>query len=197
MPAAPATSASSRLSVINCRTIRPRLAPSAVRTAISRVRVVALPRSSVAVLAQAINSTTPTTPHRRYSVRRTSPTSSSCRRTADTPRPLVAVRVLLLEARGNRGQLGLRLFERHVRLEPRHGEEIVSGAAGWFVVWGTQTSVSLGNWKPGGITPTMARGLPTRIVRSQDAGVAAKAALPVRMTDQRRGCSLPGTFPQE
>ena len=63
-------------------------------------------------------------------MRRTSPTSSSCRRVAATPRPFVALRILLLEPGGNRGQLGLRLLERDVRLEPRDREEIVCRATG-------------------------------------------------------------------
>jgi len=50
----PETSASKTLSVSNCRTMRPRPAPTAERTAISRVRRAAFARSKLAMLAQAI-----------------------------------------------------------------------------------------------------------------------------------------------
>ena len=166
VPPAPATSASSRLSVINCLTIRPRPAPSAVRTAISRVRVVALPRSSVAVLAHAISSTTPTTPHRRYSVRRTSPTSSSCRRTAVTPRPLLLSGYCCSRRAAIVVSSACACSSETCGLRRATAKKLCPVRLVWLVVWGTQISVSPGKWKPAGITPTIGcTRAPTRIVR--------------------------------
>ena len=63
-PSAPPTSASSRLSVSNCRTRRQRLAPSAVRTASSLCREEARTSRRFATLAHAMRSTKPTAPMR-------------------------------------------------------------------------------------------------------------------------------------
>ena len=62
MPAIPPMTASRTLSVSSWRSRRPRLAPSASRTAISRCRAAALESSRLATFAQAISSTAPTTP---------------------------------------------------------------------------------------------------------------------------------------
>ena len=59
-PAAPAQSASTRLSASNPRTIRRRVAPSAARMAISRSRSAARASSRLATFAQAISSRKPT-----------------------------------------------------------------------------------------------------------------------------------------
>ena len=59
-PSAPPASESIRLSVSNWRTILPRRAPSAKRTAISFCRAVARESKSPATFAHAISSTTPT-----------------------------------------------------------------------------------------------------------------------------------------
>ena len=59
-PAAPPATASTRLSVINCRTNRTRLAPSAVRTAISRARSEPRASNRFARLTQAISRTNAT-----------------------------------------------------------------------------------------------------------------------------------------
>ena len=61
-PSPPPTTASSRLSVSNCRTMRIRSAPSARRTAISRTRPDARDSSRFAILTQAMSSTKPTAP---------------------------------------------------------------------------------------------------------------------------------------
>ena len=58
----PPISARSTASVINCRTIRPRPAPIAVRIAISRDRPAARVSSRLATLAQAMSSTNVTAP---------------------------------------------------------------------------------------------------------------------------------------
>ena len=67
-PAAPPASAISTLSVSSCRTMRPRPAPSAARTAISRRRAAPRARSMLPTLAQAISSTKPTAPSIRPSI---------------------------------------------------------------------------------------------------------------------------------
>ena len=77
-PTAPPASAMSTLSVSSCWTIRPRLAPSAVRSAISLRRDAARASSRFATLAHAISSTRPTAPSRTKSARPVSPTISSC-----------------------------------------------------------------------------------------------------------------------
>ena len=56
-PRVPAMSASTRLSVSSCRAMRPRLAPSDSRTAISRRRAAALASSRLPTLAHASDST--------------------------------------------------------------------------------------------------------------------------------------------
>ena len=58
----PPATASSTLSVSSCRTMRPRLAPRAARTAISRWRASARESSRFATFAQAISSTNATAP---------------------------------------------------------------------------------------------------------------------------------------
>ncbi len=74
-PSTPPASASSRLSVSSWRTSRSRLAPSAVRTAISFERAAARASNRLATLAQAMSSTNPTAPSSTSSAGRTSPTA--------------------------------------------------------------------------------------------------------------------------
>ena len=61
-PSAPPSIESMTLSVSNCRTIRPRPAPTAVLSAISRLRPIARTSMRLATLAQAISRTRPTAP---------------------------------------------------------------------------------------------------------------------------------------
>ena len=78
MPSTPPAAASTRLSVSNCVTIRRRPAPSAARTASSRVRTVARASTRLATFAQHRSSTKPTTPRNRIDVsRRSRPISNS------------------------------------------------------------------------------------------------------------------------
>ncbi len=60
MPRVAAMPASTVFSVRSCRTIWPRLAPSAVRTAISRCRDVTRLNNMLATLAHAMSNTRPT-----------------------------------------------------------------------------------------------------------------------------------------
>ena len=100
--------------------------------------------------------------------------------------PLVALRVLLLEAGGNRRELRLRLFRRNTCVQPPNREETVVRAAGRTRLLG----------KP---DIHRARELETLWQHAHDearfdvhanrplehAGIATIAALPVRMADQR------------
>ena len=88
IPHAPPASARTRLSVRICRTRRPRLAPSAVRTASSARRDDALARRRFARFAQAIRRTRPTAPARIHNGRRLSPTIPSSRATKSGRRDL-------------------------------------------------------------------------------------------------------------
>ena len=74
------------LSVTSWRTIRPRPAPSAVRTAISVSRPAARTSSRLATLAHAMRSTNVTAPNIVSSVPRTSPTSDRCSSSAVPPK---------------------------------------------------------------------------------------------------------------
>ena len=76
-PSAPPPSASTRLSVNNCRMRRRRPAPKAPRMAISLSRVAARARSRLARLAQAISNSTPTAPSRISSTGRMRPANIS------------------------------------------------------------------------------------------------------------------------
>ncbi len=76
-PSAPPANDSMRLSVSSCRMMRPRPAPMAARTAISRLRVVARASSRFATFAQAMSSTKLTAPSSSQSVGRTFATSAS------------------------------------------------------------------------------------------------------------------------
>ena len=81
-PAVPPSRPSRRLSVRNCRTSRARPAPSADRTATSRVRDCARASSRFATLTQAISSTKVTAPSSTSSAGRTLRTIRSCSGTA-------------------------------------------------------------------------------------------------------------------
>src|SRR5206468_2871799 len=81
---APCVPANHRLSTTNCRTMRARLAPTAARIAISRVRAVDFASSRFAMLAHAISSSTPTAPSNSSSVVRTLVTISSRMRVTAT-----------------------------------------------------------------------------------------------------------------
>ena len=62
VPIRPETAPSTTLSVSSCRTIRPALAPSAARTAISRARAVLRASERLVTLAAAITNTQNTAP---------------------------------------------------------------------------------------------------------------------------------------
>ncbi len=87
--APPATARSSVSANICCRTRR-RLAPSAVRTAISLRRPRVFARTRLATLAQAIRRTKPTAPRSTSRAGRTSPTRSSRSGMTMAPQPLLS-----------------------------------------------------------------------------------------------------------
>ena len=68
-------------STSNCRTNRQRLAPSAVRTAISVCRPAARANRRLATFAHAITKTHPTAPNNTHKARRTRPVRCSCSET--------------------------------------------------------------------------------------------------------------------
>jgi len=86
-PSPPPAAAITTLSVSNCRTRRIRLAPRAVRSAISLRRDAARASSRLATLAQAMSSTTPTAPSNTNSARPVSPTISSRSRRTTVEKP--------------------------------------------------------------------------------------------------------------
>ena len=91
MPSIPPSTASTRLSVSSCLMMRPRAAPSADRTAISRVRAAARASSRLATFAQHRSSTKPTTPSRNIDVvAKSLPTMPARTGSTITPVPLFA-----------------------------------------------------------------------------------------------------------
>ncbi|CAM4509941.1 hypothetical protein MYXA107069_23205 [Myxococcus xanthus] len=77
IPSTPPARDSTRLSVRNCATSRPRLAPSAARMDTSRPRAAIRANSRLATLLHAASSTKPTAPSNSHSVPRTLPTTFS------------------------------------------------------------------------------------------------------------------------
>jgi hypothetical protein len=86
-PAAQPMDESSRLSVKNCCTSRPRLAPSAARMAVSARRRVARANSRFATFEHAISRTSTTAPSSSHRVDSTFPTSASFNENTRPPRP--------------------------------------------------------------------------------------------------------------
>lgn len=70
MPRSPETAASTRLPVSSCRTIRPALAPTAARRAISRARALLRASERLVTLAAAIRNTRNTAPPSIHSANR-------------------------------------------------------------------------------------------------------------------------------
>ena len=70
VPISPETAASRTLSVSSCRTIRPALAPSAARTAISRARATLRASERLVTLAAAMRNTQNTAPPSIHNARR-------------------------------------------------------------------------------------------------------------------------------
>ena len=127
-PSTPESSARMTLSVASWRRMRPRLAPTAVRMAISRVRATALASNMFARLAHAISRTTATAASITHNVSRKSLTISSRTRVTATFFPLVAVGIFFRQPRADRGHLRLRLLHADARLQPRHHPVVVRGA---------------------------------------------------------------------
>ena len=133
-PSAPPATPRTRLSVSICRSTRPRLAPSARRTATSRLRALARDRRRPATLAHAISRTSPTAAIRVAPIIATSArnlgSSRVCGRTtigrgssgcASVPRLVVGD--ARREARRDRVQLTLGLLEAAPARQPAHDGE--------------------------------------------------------------------------
>ena len=124
MPTAPPATASTRASVRNWRSRRPRVAPSTVRTEISRERATARESSRLAMLAHAMSATKPTASMRRTkNLGTSSPIRSSIAGLTLTLQPALSSRVLALELGGDARQVLLRLLDGHAVAQARHREE--------------------------------------------------------------------------
>ena len=123
----PPASETRMLSVSSCLSRRSRVAPRAVRTAISFERAAARASSRLATLAQAMRSTNPTAPRSTSSAGRTSPVAGDAEaRHQQAPVFGVGVGIFALELLADRPHLALRLLDRHPRLHPgREVEELV------------------------------------------------------------------------
>ena len=117
VPSAPPISASNTLSVIICRTMRNRPAPKAVRSAISFCRPAARTNSRLATFAQAISNTNPTAPKRMKSVGRVFPISCSRSETRRRLHPRFESGYCSSSLAAITSSVGLRLRQRHSRLQ--------------------------------------------------------------------------------
>ena len=164
MPAAAPISAINRLSVRSCRAMRARLAPSAMRTAISWRRVAARIKSRFATLAQAISSTNATAPTRTSSEVRTLPIRVSLS-------GMIRATGLIPPARGSggiaRAIASSSLFAcsgvASARSRPMTGKrkELPGSSRS---ASGVQTWEAAGNVNPRGMTPTTVRVMPSRVI---------------------------------
>ena len=169
MPSVPPRTASTRLSVSSCLMMRPRAAPSADRTAISRVRAVARASSRLATFAQHRSSTKPTTPSRNIDVVcQIPPDDAGADRLDDHAGALVRFGICVREPVGNDVQLGLRRLDRHTRLQPRDDLEGARGAyVGMSGNWPDSVQISAGreNCTLSATTPTTVYGWPFKRTR--------------------------------
>ena len=120
---------STRLSVSTCATSRPRLAPSAARTAISCRRATPLARSRLAMFAEAISRTITTAPNAtKIDWRRRAGDEILIER-IDRHAPVAFERRLeRRQARADRAHLLARLVQAHAAPEPADGAEPVVAA---------------------------------------------------------------------
>ena len=127
-PATPPMRPSSADSVRSWRTSRCQPAPSATRTAISFWRAVARVSNRFATFAHAMSSTSVTEPITTNTARRTLPTTDSTSGTTS----IVKVRSRLSFSRiraAIAGDVGVRLLDRHARLQSRHDVVVLVAAA--------------------------------------------------------------------
>ena len=122
MPAAPATSASVKLSMSSCAATRARPAPSATRTAISLVRPSERDKRRLPTFAQATRSTTTTAENMSTSGRRVLPTIASLSETGRYSEPWFWVGCSLSNDFARVAMFSRRVIERHAWLEPGDGE---------------------------------------------------------------------------
>ena len=112
--------------------MRRRPAPSADRTASSRMRTVARASSRLATLAQQMRSTNPTTPRNSIDVsRRSLPMIESCIRSSVTPRPLLVCGNSRARPSATAPRSACGRLDRHARLHASDHLEHVGGAGAW------------------------------------------------------------------
>jgi hypothetical protein len=168
VPSTPPRSASVPLSVRSWRTRRPRPAPSALRTASSRVRAEPRTSSRLATLTQAIRRRSPTAATAAHTVARASPVTSSGRgvRTGFIPRSAggrcgsVERRNAAASSRARRAATPGRRRPTRSKTMTSAGCASASSVAGKAGSTGAQTSARCGYSKPRGITPTTVNRLP-------------------------------------
>ncbi len=154
IPAAPPKNESSKLSVKSCRNNLPRVAPSAERSATSRLRIPARDNSRFATFAQAINSTNPTPPNKRQQRRPDFSRSHRLQRLDFKILSLLRIHhVFLTQLPGDRVHLFARRRNRRVRTQPpQHAQDNSNPAdrAPTSRRNGVQTCTSVGTSNPAG-----------------------------------------------
>ena len=128
-PARPPPTESKRLSVSNCAPICPRLAPSAIRTAISRRRPAARAKSRFARFEQAMSSTSTAAICNTHKPVAVSPANCSCRGTTTAPIFVLESGYFRCKRFAITSMSVLRPDNRHARLHARDDFQVVSRAA--------------------------------------------------------------------
>ena len=121
-PTAVAAPVATRLSASHSRAMSARVAPSAIRTAISPRRSLTVASDALATLAQAASNASAATARAKTRPRRRSGVSDSGSveaGTTDKPSVRFSRRVLGAQRRRNRRHLGARARQRHARRQPR------------------------------------------------------------------------------
>ena len=188
-------STSRRLSVRTSRTRRHRAAPSASRTASSRCRAVERARKRFVRLAQAMRSTSPTAPSRMKAAGRTSLKSAaahgvavSCQFSYSANCPFSACSTRLRDRR----ELGVGLLHRRARSETREHVELADVASNGQRIstpWNPQVGADEDEpWRHDADDRHRASADADRA--AEDCGIAAEAALPEAMADDRGGRTI-------
>ena len=126
MPSAPPISDSTTLSVSSCRMMRRRPAPSAERTASSRVRAVARASSRFATLRAADQQHEPDDAEEQHRGRLQIAADHRVVQRLDGHRAaLVELGILARQSLGHRGQIRLRRFDADARLHPANDLQLV------------------------------------------------------------------------
>ena len=133
-PAIPPAAANSMLSASNCRTRRPRAAPSAARNAISLVRPAARASIRFATFTHAMSSTKPAAPISTQSALATPPTMCCCNGSnATLAWGGYDSGKLRHQAGHDSVQLRMGALRRHTRLQARDHLQVLAVAAGEWI----------------------------------------------------------------